>query len=104
MNTSFGKILDLGNVFLVRSRVEDGVCTLSFAHLQCFVVDINGDDVQAHCFGILNRQMAQPANAGDHDPIAGPGFGHLQTLINGHARTKNRRNRDPVGDVEISKF
>ena len=35
--------------------------------------------------------MAQPADTGDGDPLAGPCFGFLQSLIGGDAGTQDRR-------------
>src|SRR5580704_5725554 len=40
--------------------------------------------------------MPQAAHAGDDNPVARPGFGHLQPLVDGNAGTKDRSNGDQV--------
>jgi len=42
--------------------------------------------VEAHGFGILNREVTEAADAGDDHPLAGAGIGGLETLVHGDAR------------------
>lgn len=55
------------------------------------VVDVDGDHLHPHGHRILYRHMAETADAGDDDRIAGPGIGHLQALVDRHARAQHRR-------------
>ena len=62
--------------------------------VQLVVVDVDGDHVQAHGLGVLDRQMAETADAGDHHPVAGLGVRDLEPLVDGHAGAEDRRDLD----------
>ena len=40
--------------------------------LELGVVDVHGDDVEAHGLGELDRHVAEAADTGDHHPVPGP--------------------------------
>ena len=55
------------------------------------VVDVDSGNVKPHCLGILHRHMAETTDTGDHNPVTGFGIRYLQTLVDRHASTENRR-------------
>ena len=53
--------------------------------------NVDSRDVHAHRLGVLNRHVAEPANARDDHPFSRPDLGLFQTLIDGDARAQDRR-------------
>src|SRR5262245_18783064 len=47
--------------------------------------------MQPHRSGVLDRDMAEAADARDHDPLAGPGISLLKTLVGCDAGAQDRR-------------
>ena len=54
--------------------------------LKLAFLDIDAADQQAHGLGVLDRQVAEAAAAGDGDPFSRPGLGLLDPLVGGDAR------------------
>src|SRR5271157_1851222 len=48
-------------------------------------------DVHAHGLGVLDSQLAQPAHAGDRDPLARPHLRLLDALVGRHPGAQDRR-------------
>ena len=59
--------------------------------------DVERHDMKAHRLGVLDRDMAEAADAGDRHPFAWPRLGLLQSFVGGDARTQNRCERGEVG-------
>lgn len=71
-------------------RVYGDVLTELFCERQFIVRDIDRDDLKTHDFRILNRQVPEPADAGDRDPIARAGAGLLDAFIRRDAGADDR--------------
>jgi len=71
-------------------RVDGDVRTELFCERQFIVRDIDRVDLKAHNFRILNRQVPEPADAGDRDPIACAGAGLLDAFIRRDAGADDR--------------
>ena len=69
------------------------------------VINVDGADLEAHDFGILNGKVSEAARAGDDDPLARLRLGLLDALVGGDAGADDGRGlfgvkaRRYVGDV-----
>ena len=61
--------------------------------------DIHRDDMQSHRLRVLHGDVAEPSDAGDHDPFTRPRPGFPDAFVGGHARAKNGRERGEVGPL-----
>ena len=57
--------------------------------------DVERRDAQPHRLGVLDREMAEAADAGDRDPFARLRLGFPQSLVGRHAGAQDR------GDLRV---
>src|SRR6185312_10631295 len=66
---------------------------------QLVLGNVDGGHAQAHGHGILDGDVAEPADPGDYDPLAGARLGHLQALVDRDAGAEDRGDFHGVGAV-----
>jgi hypothetical protein len=79
------------------SPVDGEVCAERTRERQLLLRDIDGNDVEAHGFRVLNGDVSQATNARDDDPLARPRLGLLDALVGRDAGAENRRQCGEVG-------
>ena len=92
-----GGLDDLDRV--LGASVDDQLGSVPCGERELVVVDVDGGDAQAHGPGVLDRDVAEPADAGDDDPLARARLGHLQALVDGDAGAEDRGDLDGVRAV-----
>jgi hypothetical protein len=90
MCASAGQLDDLRHS-IGRLRIHGRLGPQYTGKRQLFLGHIEGCDMQAHRLGVLDGNVAQPANAGDRDPLAGFRFGLLDALVCRDAGAEDRR-------------
>ncbi len=85
MRTASFLVNDFGRVF---AAGVDGQVRAHFSgQLQLFIVNVKGDHFGVkHVFGVLQRQIAEAAEAIDGDPLAGFDMGDFYRFIGRYAR------------------
>jgi hypothetical protein len=71
--------------------IENKIGAQSFRVRQLAVVDVDGAYFQSHGLGVLDRQMAKPADARNGDPFPGLRFGLLDALVGRDPGADDRR-------------
>ena len=67
------------------SGVDAAVGSEPPAELELGLVDVDGDHRGAHQSGVLDREVAEPADPEDRHPLAGDDAGDLDGLVRRHA-------------------
>src|SRR5665811_750304 len=71
-------------------RIDQQLGAVLVRQCQLVIGNVDSGDAQAHRLGVLHRDVAEAAYAGDDHPLAGPGLRHLQSLVDGDARAEDR--------------
>src|SRR6476659_9186502 len=95
-----GGLLHLGD-HVAGAGVDDDLRTQPGGQRQLGVIDVDGHHPQPHRPRLLPGDVAETADTRDRHPLAGPGVGHLEALVDGDARAQDGRyfqRVDVVGD------
>ena len=71
-------------------RIDHQLRAMLLGQRQLVVGDVDRGHAQAHGLGVLHRDVAESADTGDDNPLAGLGLGHLQALVDRDAGAQHR--------------
>src|SRR5690606_26272329 len=74
-----------------RAGVDDDLRPVAAGELELAVIDVDRGDAQPHGDGVLDGDVAEPADPGDQHPLAGLGVGDLEALVDGDPGAEDRR-------------
>src|SRR5699024_5372341 len=88
---------DLGRI--LGEGVDRDLRSVLLRQRRLAIGDIDGDDAHAHRHRVLHCDVAESADAGDDDPLAGSDLGALECLVDGDAGAQQGRDLIGVGSV-----